>query len=678
MKFPRLNIPRPNVPRLTRDRVAAVIFGTLVVLTTISFAWTLRQAWAVYKLRRGVGDTWFLAADGRPWFRMDERRQDVPLADIPADLQNAFVAVEDHRFYKHLGIDPIALGRAIFRDVRSGGAVEGGSTLTQQLARTLFLSNQKSYGRKAREAVLALMIDSQLTKQQILELYLNRIYLSGGVYGVETMSRHLFNRPVKTLNLAESALIAGLARAPSSLSPWTNLDGAIERSHVVLQRMREEGFITEAQERGARATRIRIAPYPGPTDPRGGYAKEFLRQQFRDEFGGDHPPDWQVRTTFVPELQDMAERAVSDTLRRFNEPDLQAALVVIDPATGDILALVGGRDFRQSQFNRAVRSHRQPGSAFKPFLFAAALEHGYTPVSVLKGLASIQPQGPDEWAPRNASGDTPDELTLRAALIESNNRAATSLQQQVGSKPVLRLASSAGLRDLPDVPSLSLGTGEVTPLDLTVAFSMFPNGGFAVKPRGIVRVLDADGGTTYDNPSQSERVVSPETAFQMVSMLEDVMDRGTASAARSWGIRFPSGGKTGTTDDFKDAWFVGFSSSLVAGVWVGFDQPKTIAREGFGARFALPIWSDFMRRAVQRRPAREFEVPAGLHAEQLCNVSYLRPVEDCPVYIEYFKENDDVPSRLCPLHRGTVKQRVRRAFEGFLSGLGRKLKGIFR
>ena len=667
-----------KIPQLTRDRIAGAIFAILVVVTIISATWTLRQAWGVYKLRRGVGDTWFLAADGRRWFRMDERHQDVALADIPADLQHAFVAVEDHRFFRHMGIDPIALGRAIYRDVRSGGAVEGGSTLTQQLARTLFLSNQKSYGRKIREAALALMIDSALSKQQILELYLNRIYLSGGVYGVETMSRHLFNRPAKSLNLAECALIAGLARAPSSLSPWTNLDGAIERSHVVLTRMREEGFITQAQDRTARTARIRIAPYPGPTDPRGGYAKEFLRQQFRDVFGGDHPPDWEVRTTFVPELQDMAERAVFEGLRRFNQPNLQAALVAIDPRSGDILALVGGRDFRQSQFNRAVRSHRQPGSAFKPFLFAVALDHGFTPVSVLEGLTNIRPQGPDEWAPRNAEGDTPDALTLRAALIESNNRAATSLQQRVGARPVLRLASSAGMRDLPDVPSLSLGTGEVTPLDLTAAFAMFPNGGFAIRPRGMVRVLDADGTAVYDSVAQTERVISEETAYQMVSMLEDVMDRGTASAARALGVRFPSGGKTGTTDDFRDAWFVGFSSSLVAGVWVGFDQPKTIAREGYGSRFALPIWSDFMRRSVQRRPPQEFEVPAGLHGEQLCDVSYLRPVEECPVYIEYFKENDDVPSRLCPIHRGTVKQRVRRVFEGILSGLGRKLKGIFR
>jgi 1A family penicillin-binding protein len=667
-----------KLPSRVRDRVAAGIFGFLVLIVALSFTWTLRQAWAVHKLQRGVGDTWFLAADGSRWFRMDEHRFDVSLSDIPGDLQHAFIAIEDHRFYSHQGIDPIALGRAIFRDIRSSQALEGGSTLTQQLARTLFLSNKKSYGRKIREAAIALLLDSELSKPQILELYLNRIYLSAGVYGVETMSRHLFGRPAKTLNLAECALIAGLARAPSTLSPWTNLDGAVARSHVVLARMRQEGFISEAQERAARATRLRISPFPHAAESRGGYAKEFLRQQFRDEFGGDHPPDWQVRTSFIPEIQDAAERAVEDGLRRFNAPDLQAALVVMDPRTGDILAMVGGRDFRQSQFNRAYRSRRQPGSAFKPLLYATALEHGYSPVSVLDGLANIQPQGPEEWTPRNALGETPDALTLRAALLESNNRAATLLQQKVGSRPVLRLASSAGLRDLPDVASLSLGTGEVTPLDLTAAFAMFPNGGFAVRPRGMIRVLDADGGTAYDNPPQSERILSPQSAFQMVSMLEDVIDRGTASAARGWGIRFPAGGKTGTTNDFKDAWFVGFSSSMVAGVWVGFDQPRTIGREAYGSRYALPVWADFMRRTAKLRPPQAFDEPSGLNEVQLCNVSYLKPVEECPVYTEYFKENDDVPSRLCPIHRGTVKQRVTRAIEGFFGGLGRKLKGIFK
>jgi penicillin-binding protein 1A len=661
-----------------RDRLFGAIFAVLVVLTAIGITWLFRQGYAVHRLTRGVGDTWFLSADGTRWFRMDEHHQDVPLAAIPPHLRNAFVAVEDHRFYRHPGVDPIALGRAIVRNVRSPGTVEGGSTLTQQLARTLFLSNKKSYGRKIREAVLALMIDAHLSKDQVLELYLNRIYLSAGVYGVETMSRHLFGKPAKQLNLAECALIAGLARSPSGLSPWTNLDGAIDRSHVVLTRMREEGFITAGEEETARHARIRIRPYPGSVEPRGGYAKEYLRQRFRDRFGGDHPPDWEVRTTFVQALQTAAERAVGDGLRRFGRADLQAALVAVDPRTGDILALVGGRDFRQSQFNRATRSRRQPGSAFKPLLYAAALEHGYSPVTMLDGLAHIAPQGPEEWAPRNVSGETPDALTIRAALLESNNRAATALQQRLGSKPVLRLASNLGLRDLPDVPSLSLGTGLVTPLDLTAAFAVFPNGGLAVTPRGILRVVDADGGTVEEQPATPERVLSQETAYQMVSMLADVMDRGTGSPARQWGIRAPVGGKTGTTDDFKDAWFVGFSSSIVAGVWVGYDQPQTIAREAYGSRYALPIWSDFMRQALRSRAGAEFEVPDTLRDEPLCRVSYLRPVEGCPTYTEYFKEGDQVPGRLCPIHQGSIKQRVRRAVEGFLSGLGKRLGRIFR
>lgn len=661
-----------------RPIFVTTVFLSLIAASAIVVTWTMRQTYLVYKLRRGVGDTWFLAADGRKWFRLDEQRRDVPLAEIPPHLRNAFIAIEDHRFYSHFGVDPIALGRAVFRNVTSSGTSQGGSTLTQQLARTLFLSNQKTYGRKIREAAIALIIDSQLSKDQVLELYLNRIYLSAGVYGVETMSRMMFGKPAKQLSLAEAALVAGLTRAPSALSPWSNLDGAIERSHVVLRRMREEGFITAEQERAARRARISVRPYPGAVDPRGGYAKEHLRQQFRDRFGGDHPPDWEVSTTFVPELQEAAEHSVAEVMRRFGNGGLQAALVAIDPQTGDVLALVGGRDFRQSQYNRAVRSRRQPGSAFKPFLYAAALEHGYSPLSVLSGLAEIAPQGPEEWTPRNAGGEMPEELTIRAALLESNNRAATALQQRLGSRHVLRLASDVGMHDLPDVPSLSLGTGLVTPLELTAAFAAFPNGGYAVRPRSIVRVVNADGLDAEQNDVWRARVISEQSAFQMVSMLSDVMDRGTGAAARAAGVSFPVGGKTGTTNDFKDAWFVGFSSAMVVGVWVGHDQPKSIAREAYGSRFALPIWADFMRRTARRRPPQAFEVPAGLQEQELCSVSYLRPVEGCPVYTEYLKEGDDAPGRLCPLHEGSIKQQIRRAVEGLFSGLGKKLKGIFR
>jgi membrane carboxypeptidase/penicillin-binding protein len=368
---------------------------------------------------------------------------------------------------------------------------------------------------------------------------------------------------------------------------------------------------------------------------------------------------------------------VENGLRR-RGTDLQAALVAIDPATGDVLALVGGRDYERSAFNRASRSRRQPGSAFKPFVFAAALERGFSPVSVLRGLDALPPQGHEEWTPRNVHDDASDAMTLRAALLESNNRAATFLQQRVGSRAVLGLAGNAGLRDLPDVPSLALGTGLVTPLEMTAAFSVFPNGGLAVRPRDLVRVVDADGSTALTTTPETERILSPAVSFQMVSMLSDVVERGTGTAARRLGVQGPVGGKTGTTDDFKDAWFVGFSSSMVVGVWVGFDQPRTIAADGYGARMALPIWADFMRRSARLRPAGEFERPAGLQDEPLCAESYLKPVDGCPLYTEYFKEGDEVPDRLCTLHRGSIRQRLARTIAGWASEVGRRIRDVFR
>ena len=657
---------------------AKYLLYAFIICASLAFAWLGKQSYSVYKLTRGVGDTWFYTAEGRRWFRLDEQRHDVPIAQIATDLQHAFVAVEDHRFFLHPGIDPIALARALFLNVRESGRVQGGSTLTQQLARTLFLSNRKSYGRKAREAVLAFLIEAQLGKQQILELYLNRIFLGAGIYGVEAMSQRVFGKPAASLSLAESALIAGLARAPAALSPWSNLDEARARSHVVLARMRDEKFITEAQYQAAKASPLRVRPYRSDSDSKHGYAKAYLRQRFRDEFGGDHPPDWRVQTTFIAELQDAAEAAVENGLRRTGKPALQAALVAIDPATGNILALVGGRDYQRSAFNRASRSRRQPGSAFKPFVFAAALERGMSPVSILTGLNQIAPQGPDEWTPRDVHDDAPDELTLRAALIESNNRAATLLQQQIGSGRVLRVASRAGLADLPDVPSLALGSGLVTPLAITAAFSAFPNGGYAVRPRDISRVRDAGGGTAFKQDVATERVIEPEVAYQMVSMLRDAIDRGTGSPARQLGLRFPIGGKTGTTNEFKDAWFVGFSSAVVAGVWVGYDQPQPIGSDAYGSRYALPIWADFMQRSARIREPAEFERPAGLRDEELCAISYRKPVDGCPLYTEHFKDGDDIPDRLCTIHRGSIRQRLTRTIQGWAAEAGRRIRGIFR
>jgi 1A family penicillin-binding protein len=665
-------------PRKLPDILAILLISAVAVGGLAVEWWMVRHYLAIWRLTRGVGDTMFYSGDGRPWFPLDEQRRDVPLDQISPFVVKAVIAVEDHRFYRHPGIDPVGLGRAFWLNLRSGGVVQGGSTLTQQLARTLFLSNERTWARKSKEAVLSVMLEQVLSKDQILELYLNRIYLSGGVYGVEAMARKLFVKRALDLDLAESALVAGLIRAPSALSPWSNIDGALQRRQTVLARMREERFITAEQERAALKARPRITSSPGLADTRSGYAKEYLRQLFRDQMGGDYPPDWQVHTTFLPAVQAAAEQAVGAGLRRLGIPELQAALVAVDPATGDILALVGGRDYNTAPFNRAVRSRRQPGSAFKPFVYAAALERGLSPVTVISDLSSISAGAYQEWAPRNAEGDAPDAQTLREALLESNNQAAVALQQRVGSGAVLKVADALGMHGLPDVPSLALGTGLVTPLELTAAYAAFPNGGLAVKPRAIVRILDDGGGTAYENPLELRRVLSEPAAFQALTMLRDVVDMGTAASARSLGLRIPVGGKTGTTDDFKDAWFVGFSTSVVAGVWVGFDQPATIARDAYGARVALPIWTEFMRRTARALPAREFEPPAGLREVQLCRVSYLRPVEDCPTYVEYFKEGDEVPSRLCPIHQGSFKQEVRRAVDGLLAGLGRKLRGIFK
>jgi len=638
-----------------------------VLLVAISGYWTIRHAWAIYKLNRGVGDTVFYDADDRLWFRLDEQRQDVQFNQISTYFKDAVIAVEDHRFYLHPGIDPIGLTR------------QGGSTITQQLARTLFLSNSKTYGRKAKEAVLSVMLEIFLSKREILQLYMNRIYLGSGIYGVETMSRRTFGKPASDLTLGEAALLAGVIRAPASYSPWNQLEHARARSAIVLKRMREEGKITAAQEAAARRETLRVRPASSPANSRHRYAKEFLRQQFRDLVGDDNPPDWKVHTTFMPEVQDAAEAAVRNGLRRLNVPGLQAALVAIDPHTGNLLAIVGGSDFQTTQFNRAARSHRQPGSAFKPFVYAVALEQGLSPVSTLSGLQQVAVQAPEGvWIPRDDRAKTHDTMTLREALLESSNAAAVLLQQRVGARPVIKLATEMGVPNQPDVPSLALGSGLVTPLDLTAAYAVFPGMGFRSRPRGIVSVDDADGDQVEYIHIQRERVLSEQVAYQMVSMLQDVTRRGTAASVQRYGLPMEVGGKTGTTNDSRDAWFVGFSSSVVAGVWIGFDEPQTIRSDASGSRVALPIWADFMKRTAQRLGTEPFARPPRLRPELMCSVSYHRALDGCPSYVEYFKPGDDVPTQLCEIHSGSLKQRAERALRGLLGAIGDGIRGIFQ
>jgi 1A family penicillin-binding protein len=669
-----------DLRRLSRRDWVLTAAGTVAVISVVMVAvWTGRHAWAVFKLNRGVGDTTFYDAAGRPWFRLDEQRRDVPLDRISTYFKDAVIAVEDHRFYLHPGVDPIALVRAAVFNLRAGGGTQGGSTITQQLARTLFLSNTRTYGRKIKEAALALMLEIFLSKREILELYLNRVYLGGGIYGIETMSQKMLGKSAADLSLGEAAMVAGIIRAPASYSPWLHLDAAKRRSAVVLRRMQEEGKITGAQETAARSARIRVRPPPQVTSAKHGFAKEYLRQQFRNVYGGDNPPDWQVHTTFVPELQDAAEAAVRNGLRRTGARGLQAALVAMDPHTGNLLAMVGGSDFARTTFNRAVRSRRQPGSAFKPFVYAAALEQGLSPVSMISGLQQVAINAPTGvWIPRDERIADREEMSLREALLESSNSAAVLLQQQVGSGPVLRLARDLGVRDQPDVPSLALGSGLVTPLELTAAYAVFPTLGYRVRPRGLVSVKNAAGEDVHRVHIERERILSEPVAFQMVTMLQDVVNRGTGAGARRMGVQGPVGGKTGSTNDYRDAWFVGFSSSVVAGVWVGFDQPARIRQGGTGAQVALPIWSEFMRRAATELPGGEIPPPGDLQPEEICLISYRRPVDGCPTYMEYFKSGDDIPVRLCPIHTGSLKQRAQRAIQGIFGAIGEGLKGIFR
>jgi 1A family penicillin-binding protein len=650
--------------------------AAVLVVVLLAGNWTVRHAWAIYRLNRGVGGTIFLDASGKPWFPLDDARQDVPLDRIATFAKDAVIAVEDHRYYLHPGVDPVGLARAVIYNAGSDRGRQGGSTLTQQLARTLFLSNTPSYTRKLKEAALAVMLEAFLSKREILELYLNRVYMGGGYYGMEATSRAVFRKPAAELSLAQAAMLAGIIRAPATYSPWNHPDAARRRSWVVLARMREEHKITEAQERAARAERLTIQAPPAVASARHGYAKDLLRQQFRALHGGDNPPDWTVQTTFVPELQDAAEVAVRDGLKRLNIKGLEAALVAIDPATGNLLAVVGGSNYANTTFNRAVRSHRQPGSAFKPFVYAAALEHGLTPISVVTGLRGVAVEASDGvWMPRDQRAELPEALTLREALLESNNAAAVRLQQQIGAQPVLKMASDAGVPNQPDVPSLALGSGSVSPLDLTAAYSVFPNLGLRVKPRGIVAVNSAQGDEVYYVHTERTRVLPETTAFQMVTMLQDVIVRGTGARVRDWGVPGMLGGKTGTTNDYHDAWFVGFSPAVVAGVWVGFDQPAPIRDGASGARAALPIWADFMRRSARRLPSKPIAPPGGLQAVQMCSVSYHRAVSGCPGYTEYFKDGDDIPSALCPLHPGTFGQTAKRAIRGVLNALFGKLTG---
>ncbi len=544
-----------------------------------------------------------LAADGRVLAGLyGENREWAPIETIPGALRNATIAVEDHRFYSHGGVDPIGVARAVLANIRAGRIVEGGSTITQQLARSLYLNRERTLSRKLGEMILARRIEHRLSKREILELYLNQIYYGSGTYGVKVAARTYFGKRLKDLSLGEAALLAGLPARPSELSPLVDPAAARSRREVVLARMAAQGMITERQARTAAAEPLRLAAAGARRGKTAPYFVDWVERQVAERFGPEavYRGGLVVRTSLNYSLQRAAERAVGAGLARAKASGRvgQAALVAVDPYTGYVLAMVGGRDYAASQFNRATNARgRQPGSAFKPILYAAALENGLQPDTLLDDRpVRIEIDG-RVWRPANYDDRYRGPVTLYQALVHSINVPAVRVVQTIGADAVVALARRLGITtDLRAVPSIALGTSEVTPLELTAAYAAFINGGRRVAPQAIRRIEDREGNILWEaeEPLQ-EQAISDGVAFTVATMLRDVVLYGTGRAAA--GV-INAAGKTGTTQRDRDAWFVGFTPEVVAGVWVGNDNGAPMGGHVFGGSVAAPIWAQFMRTAA--------------------------------------------------------------------------------
>jgi 1A family penicillin-binding protein len=579
---------------------------------------------------------------GRPVFSFyAEQRLDVPLDRVSPRMIDALLSVEDRRFYSHHGLDAFRIVAAAVRNVRAGRILEGGSTLTQQLARTLQLSPERTYTRKIREAAIAAQLESRYGKDEILAAYLNAVYFGNGYYGIEAASRGYFGKAASDLDAAEAATLAGIVRSPRAYAPSLAPRRALARRNLVLRLMRESGRLDETEYRAAvekplnanrTATDVTSAASPGSC---GAYYQEAVRRELVARFGGQQVlrGGLRVYTGYDRSMQCAAEQAIAGRIAQIVKVrpaarDLQGSLVSMDPLSGDVRALVGGRDFGRSSFDRTTQAHRQAGSAFKPIIYAAALEHGYAPASILRHLdAPIStPNGP--WLPGGAHEQS--EYTLRAALKISSNRAAAQLLQQVGISSTSYLAERLGIASrMPNVPSLALGTGEVTLMELTSAYGVFANEGMAVAPHLIARVEDRDGRLLWTDPGNHRRAVSEATAFMMSSMLADVIASGTATTARASGFRLPAAGKTGTTDDFADAWFIGYTPHLVTGVWFGMDRRAPIMNRGFASVVAVPAWAAFMKTATAGDRPDWYQPPPDVEKVAICRLSGERATDAC-------------------------------------------------
>ena len=623
------------------------------------------------------------SADGQVLKRFaEQRREYTPYERIPTQLIDAVVATEGRRFWQHWGLDLSGIFRAALSNLKAGRIVQGGSTITQQLARNLFLSQKVSLERKIKEQLTAIRIERAYSKQEILEMYLNQVYFGHGAWGAQAASRLYFSKDVENLSLNQCATLAGLLKAPTLYSPLDYPLRAIKRRNHVLKRMAELEMISKEEAEEISDQDLELNPQleePGEAP----YFVEYVRQQLEKKYGSQllYEEGVSVYTTLNLKLQKIAEKVLLEQLARrqkiaeeqFALQDslpvdslrtrvVQGALVAIDPHNGHILAMVGGRDFKESKFNRATQALRQPGSAFKPFVYTAAVDNGYRPTDLILDTPISLPM-PDGtlWQPENYDRIFKGPVTLRQALAESRNVATIQLLMKLTPKVVRHYAQMMGISSpLSPVYSLAIGSSDVRLIELVSAYGVFPNRGIRVEPIAVLSIIDRNGNIIEQREKGREKeVLRASTAYVMTSMLESVMDEGTGRGARLWyGFRRAAGGKTGTTNDFTDAWFIGFIPQMVAGVWIGFDEKIPLGKEhASAAAVALPVWARFMKAACDslELPVEDFEMPPTVVSLEICTQSHKLATPYCPRKREEVFIRGTEPTESCPLHQGPGK-----------------------
>ena len=607
-----------------------------------------------------------------------ENRSSAALKDIPRHMINATISTEDRSFYQHWGVDLWGIGRAMIANVTRRRTSEGGSTITQQLARNLLGSYERTLTRKLKETALAIDIERNYSKDQILEMYFNQIYFGEGAYGVEAAAKTYFGKTLGELSLSEIALLTGIPANPSIYSPRRKPAAARARRDKVLRNMLATHAITQVEFDNAIGAPLGVTPQRYSND-RAPYFTEMVRLHLDEQYGSSmvYEGGLRVYTTLDLDLQEAAQRALERQLTTLetelrlkrtyanyaapvaDQPPvkldyLQGALVAVDPRNGYIRALVGGRDWNHSNFNRATMALRQPGSAFKPFIYTAAIDNGFQPTDIIVDEPVSFPGADGKpYEPGNYDQTFRGPVTLRYALQQSINIPAIKLLRKVGTSLVASYARRMGIKSaLGQNLSLALGSSEVTLLELVSSYGVLANRGIRNDPIFVLKVEDSHGNVLERNAPRPTEVLTEETAGTMTSMLQSVMDHGTGYPARLRGFTIPAAGKTGTMDDYMDAWFVGYVPSLVAGVWVGFDQKKTIGPSVTGARAALPAWTDFMIAATRGRPVEEFPVPAGTVSRAVCAETGMLATRVCPtITTETYNEGSE-PTEYCSVHPG--------------------------